>query len=292
MNPRRILLTCALAFGLIATAPNFDVGDGRWSPAIAEAARPKPTAEQARQAKARAKRRDEARKKSGRTQARGKRGKRVARVKLCSDVRSGGKRSRRRCRFVPEFQGHAVASARLRTEPLERPSGEVWVGSDNVRDEAKVNIYKADGTFDESALARLDEIFRCRRSGETRAVDPRLYEQLSRIYDHFGSQKIELVSGFRGAERNSSRHAHASAMDIRIKGVTIREMYDFAESLDPGGMGVGIYPRSGFVHVDFRAPGDQSYRWTDYSGPNGGGARKHAAKKRPGRTARAKRPTS
>ncbi len=55
-------------------------------------------------------------------------------------------------------------------------------------------------------------------------------------------------------------------MDIRIPGVSISEMYKFAESLDAGGMGIGIYPTSQFIHVDFRAPGEPSYRWTDYSG--------------------------
>src|SRR5262249_21336746 len=135
----------------------------------------------------------------------------------------------------------------------------------------KVNIYKADGTFDDDALAQLDDIFRCRRSNEVRAVDPRLYEQMSRIYDHYGSQQIVLVSGFRFKERDSSRHWHASAMDIKIKGVSIDDLYAYAQTLDPGGMGIGIYPHSGFVHVDFRAPGEPSYRWTDYSYPDADG---------------------
>jgi len=63
-----------------------------------------------------------------------------------------------------------------------------------------------------------------------------------------------------------------------------------AESLDGGGMGIGIYPRSGFIHVDYRAPGEPSYRWTDYSGPGSSEARRKKSKT--GRTARAKKPTS
>ena len=35
----------------------------------------------------------------------------------------------------------------------------------------------------------------------------------------------------------------------------------FAETLDRGGMGIGIYPRSQFVHIDVRSP--PSYRWID-----------------------------
>src|SRR5262249_34764430 len=41
--------------------------------------------------------------------------------------------------------------------------------------------------------------------------------------------------------------------------------YRFADGLDAGGMGVGRYPHSNFVHIDFRAPGEPSYRWTDNS---------------------------
>ena len=75
-------------------------------------------------------------------------------------------------------------------------------------------------------------------------------------------------------------------MDIRVPGVSIYELQKFAESLDVGGagaMGIGIYPTSQFVHVDFRAPGEPSFRWTDYSG--------HSPAKKPGRTQPARKPT-
>ena len=71
-------------------------------------------------------------------------------------------------------------------------------------------------------------------------------------------------------------HGHLYSMATRqeVLGVIRRtkrdvnkEMYAYAESLDAGGMGIGIYPRSGFIHVDFRAPGEPSYRRTDYSPP-------------------------
>lgn len=204
-------------------------------------------------------------------------------LKQCS-----GDGSKRKCKRVAVFQGHNAAKSTLRTEPLAKPSGEVWIHAENLGEEAKVNIYKPDGTFDDAALAQLDELFRCRQTGEVRAMRAELYEQLSRIYDHFGGKKIELVSGFRFAERNSSRHYHASAMDIRIPGISINQMYNFAETLDAGNMGIGIYPTSGFIHVDFRAPGEPSYRWTDWSG--------HSGKKKPakptGRTQPARKPVS
>ncbi|MEZ4369004.1 MAG: DUF882 domain-containing protein [Kofleriaceae bacterium] len=222
-------------------------------------------------------------------------------TKVCKSVTTGkGKRkkTKRSCKRVKTFQGHGVARAQLRTAPLEQPSGELAVWSENLGEGVTVNIYAKDaqgrptGEFDDAALAALDEVFRCRRTQEVRAVDPKLYEQLSRMLDHFRSQeggedrRFELVSGLRYSERNSSRHHHASAADVRIKGVSIREMYDYAESLDPGGMGIGIYPTSGFIHFDYRAPGEPSYRWTDLSGPGSGKASKSTKKKK----APAKRP--
>jgi uncharacterized protein YcbK (DUF882 family) len=185
--------------------------------------------------------------------AKSKRGK----TKVCSRV--DGKR---RCRWVREFQGHNAQTSSLRAEPV-KPSGNLHIYSRNVREEVKVNLYREDGDFDDAALAALDHLFRCHRSGKTRAVDPKLYEVLSAIYDHFG-QRLELTSGFRFYERSSSRHANAAAADVGIKGVSARAISDFAATLDAGGMGIGYYPRSGFVHIDRRAPGAQSYRWTDY----------------------------
>ncbi len=210
-------------------------------------------------------------------------------MKQCDS--SNGKR---KCRRVAVFQGHNASKSTLRTEPLAKPSGDVWLRAENLAEEVKLNIYKADGSFDEASLAKLDELFRCRDSGEVRAVRAELYEQLSRIYDHFGGKRVDLVSGFRFRERNSSRHHHASAMDIRIKEVGIREMYKYAESLDGGNMGIGIYPTSQFIHVDFRAPGEPSYRWTDLSGPGGKGKGKSKGSKRKptGRTQPARKPVS
>jgi len=197
------------------------------------------------------------------------------------------KKAKRKGKKDRYFKGHGVDQEELRTEPVAKPSGDLWLYSPNFREEVRVNIYDASGGFNEEALAELDGIFRCKRTGERRAVDPRLYQTVSVIQDHFGGKRIELVSGFRFQEKETSRHYHASAADMRIEGISIRELYDFAESLDTGGMGIGIYPRSGFVHVDWRAPGEPSYRWTDRSPPehDSGG-------KRPSHRWRGKKPNS
>lgn len=192
------------------------------------------------------------------------------------------------CHKVAVFQGHNAAKTQLRSEPLERPSGNISVRAENLGEEVTVNIYKADGSFDEASLAKLDDIFRCVQTGEVRAVRPELYEMLSRIYDHFEGKQVQLVSGFRFAERDGSRHFHASAMDLRVKDISYRDVYTFATTLDTGHMGLGIYPTGQFIHFDYRAPGEPSYRWTDYSGHGGGGKKKKA----PAHTQPARKPVS
>ena len=56
--------------------------------------------------------------------------------------------------------------------------------------------------------------------------------------------------------------------------MTPKKIEAFAETLDTGGMGIGIYPRGQFVHIDVRPL--PSYRWVDYSPPN-----PNASEKRP-----------
>jgi len=160
------------------------------------------------------------------------------------------------------FSGNVPA--RLRALPAALPSGELFVLATNLREQVHVNLFNLDGTFDAEALLALDRVWRCKRTGHRRAVDPRLLEILSHVYDKYG-HRIQLLSGFRDQENTHSFHYQGAAADIRVPGVSIRALRRFVESLDHGGMGVGFYPRSGFVHVDVRPP--PSYRWVDTNKP-------------------------
>jgi len=164
----------------------------------------------------------------------------------------------------PKMSGHNVGGSELRQVPLPHPTGRIVVVSPALHENLDLLIYNEDGSYNQESLAQLDHLFRCRQTGEERAMDPRLYEVLSMIYDHYGKQ-IEVNSAFRYQRNEGSRHFHGSAMDITIQGVSYQDIYRFADGLDAGGMGVGRYPHSNFVHIDFRAPGEPSYRWTDNS---------------------------
>src|SRR5579862_9011207 len=68
------------------------------------------------------------------------------------------------------FSGHNAAKSSLRTQPLDKPSGHIKLRAENLAEEVEVDIYKPDGSFDDAALAKLDELFRDTKVGEVRAV--------------------------------------------------------------------------------------------------------------------------
>ena len=162
--------------------------------------------------------------------------------------------------------GRVVAEDNLRQGPLPAPSGKLHVVSVNTGDEAEVNLFNHDGSFDVAALNEVDHVLRCRRTDDEKPIDTRLLALLSHVYDHFGGRTLEVVSGYRNQRKQTSNHFKGTASDIRIQGVSVKKLSSFAETLDTGGMGIGQYPRAGFVHIDVRPP--PSYRWIDGAPPN------------------------
>src|SRR4051812_12760907 len=56
----------------------------------------------------------------------------------------------KKCKRVAVFQGHNADKSTLRSDPLAKPSGDVWIYAENLTEEVKVNIYKEDGSFDDA----------------------------------------------------------------------------------------------------------------------------------------------
>jgi uncharacterized protein YcbK (DUF882 family) len=159
--------------------------------------------------------------------------------------------------------GHAVTEDQLRRKAPPRPSGNIHLFHLYRSESLKVNIYNADGSYDVDALRAVSHLLRCTKTDAEKDVEPRLLTVLSHVYDHFGGRRIEITSGYRNQRGTTSYHFRASATDILIEGVKPTVVRAFVETLDTGGMGIGLYPRSGFVHVDVRTP--PSYRWIDYA---------------------------
>jgi uncharacterized protein YcbK (DUF882 family) len=169
----------------------------------------------------------------------------------------------RKPRHGAKLLGAVVPEERLRLTPPARPSGNLHIYVLATHESLKVNIYNEDGSYNIEALHGVSHLLRCKRTGAEKEIEPRLMTILSTIYDHFGEKRLEIVSGFRNQVRTTSYHFKASASDIRIAGIKPIKIRDYADSLDAGGMGVGLYPRSEFVHVDVRPL--PSYRWIDYA---------------------------
>ena len=200
------------------------------------------------------------------------------------------KKSKKKRARGPVFSGRLASANELREEPLDKPSGHIELYAVNFRENLEVDLYKEDGSIDEEAVDQLNHMWRCKRTDTEKAIEPRLYEMLSRIYDHF-HKRIELVSGFRNQKRVSSFHFHGAASDIRIPGVSDTELHKYVTSLDTGGMGIGIYPRAGFIHVDIRP--EASFRWTDYSPPGSSDmGRSHGPKTKKAKSSKSRLPNS
>jgi uncharacterized protein YcbK (DUF882 family) len=116
-----------------------------------------------------------------------------------------------------------------------------------------------------AALKTLEKMMRS-PSGMAHPIEPRLARLLAVVSNHFGSRKIEVVSGFRPFTPTQynphSNHMHGKAIDFRVVGVPNEAVRDFCRTLK--NVGCGYYPNSVFVHMDAR---DQSTFWIDYSKP-------------------------
>lgn len=120
-----------------------------------------------------------------------------------------------------------------------------------------------DGRYNRRAIRQLNWIFRDWRQNESPEIDPRVFWGLAAIsdaarYDGY-SGEITLLSGFRTKKTNNalrsngtgvasnSYHTRRRAADIRVDGVPMEVVADYAEWLQVGG--VGRYA-AGFTHID------------------------------------------
>jgi hypothetical protein len=120
---------------------------------------------------------------------------------------------------------------------------------------------REDGGFSEQDQARAARAFCSPDAKHTHAIAPRLLDLVYRTMRYFEAPLVHVVSGYR-RDRAGSRHTQGRAIDMVIPGVTNEELAAYARTF--GFVGVGIYPKSGFVHLDVR---EHSYFWVDNSMP-------------------------
>lgn len=132
----------------------------------------------------------------------------------------------------------------------------------NTPDRVTLTASSDRGGFSAEDLDRAAHVLRD-HSGNEHPVDPRVLDLVYRVAVHFSAPEIRVLSGYRTPKNGShSNHGKGRAIDLVVPGTSDEEVAKFAR--EQGFVGVGVYPTSGFVHLDVR---ERSFFWIDYSGP-------------------------
>jgi hypothetical protein len=117
----------------------------------------------------------------------------------------------------------------------------------------------AEGGFNEAQTAVASQALGSWSGGPSASA--RLLDLIYAAARHFGVYHVHVVSGVR-RDRGGSRHSHGLAADIVLPSVDDEALAAYFRL--QGFVGVGVYTRAGFVHIDVR---DRSYFWIDRSPP-------------------------
>jgi uncharacterized protein YcbK (DUF882 family) len=108
--------------------------------------------------------------------------------------------------------------------------------------------------------ATVDHFLRDHFTNKATTMEPRLLGMLLAAAAHFHRDVINVVSGFRHPKYNlilrkkghqvarDSQHSHGDAVDFFLPDVPAQALQAWAVAQKLGG--VGLYPESGFVHMD------------------------------------------
>lgn len=122
-------------------------------------------------------------------------------------------------------------------------------------------IYWIDGEYIPEAFREINWFMRDWRNSLTHEIDPRTVDILAaahRLLD--AGEPYMLLSGYRSPQTNemlrrrsrgvakNSRHLRGEAADIRLASRDVNQIYRAGLACRAGG--VGIYPKSNFVHMD------------------------------------------
>jgi uncharacterized protein YcbK (DUF882 family) len=130
--------------------------------------------------------------------------------------------------------------------------------------EAAVTLHpqRDDGGFSDEELERAARAFAPKDRQKLHPIAPHLLDLVYRAARHFDAPLVHLISGYR-PDRAGSRHTQGRAIDMVLPGVSNEDLAEYVRQY--GFVGVGIYPKSGFVHLDVR---EASYFWLDESLPD------------------------
>lgn len=122
-------------------------------------------------------------------------------------------------------------------------------------------IYWRNGQYVQDAMRNLNVLLRDHRANKVTKMDPRLFDALWDVSHGLDADEpFKVICGYRcrqtnNAKRRASRgvaresyHTRGMAVDVALEGRSLRAVATEAKALETGG--VGVYGRSGFVHLD------------------------------------------
>ena len=128
-------------------------------------------------------------------------------------------------------------------------------------------VYARNGAYVPSALDEINRFLFDFRTGDAAEMDPELLDLIYDVRATLGSDgTYQVVSAYRSPKTNemlrgrnkntgvakNSQHLLGKAIDVRLEGVSTRELRDTALAMRRGG--VGFYEASDFVHMDTGRP--------------------------------------
>lgn len=113
-----------------------------------------------------------------------------------------------------------------------------------------------------NSISEISWVLRDHHNNQVKQFDVSVLDQLYALQLQLGlsNSPVHVVSGYRSPSTNwmlceqkrgvarNSYHMRAMAIDIRVEGSNVSDLYHAARSLGAGG--VGYYPQNNFVHID------------------------------------------
>lgn len=154
------------------------------------------------------------------------------------------------CAALSPLAGPARAAA---------PSAERLIWAVNPAGEELAVAYRTGNAYDETAMARLQLLFRDVHRNVPGPLPPLLVDVLSVLQERWGYERpLVIASGYRTPQTNASLegaapaslHLRGLAADISLRGVPLADLANAALWLSErlGIMGIGLYRR--FLHLD------------------------------------------
>ena len=138
--------------------------------------------------------------------------------------------------------------------------GTVTLYNLHLEEKETIRFRDARGHYIMDGVERLNHILRCRADHQEIAMALPLLDVVDHLQDYYGVDEVQVISGYRSPQFNAalkssgrkvatkSRHMHGQAMDIRLPGVSMRDVRNYLIANKVGG--VGYYHDNNFVHVD------------------------------------------